>query len=199
MPLLISLCDSTRYMLLIGFTVVKSSLLAELGRSRYAGLLFLADARTQRSNSAEFGTEQTGSHAPKQQYNIWLLFKIKHSMLTPAQKSQKKRQIRALLLILRSGSLCVVVFITHTYNCSHEWLCDYRGKSSVLSCPTILHRGRPKTQPMGVARLWIVEQNQTGAITQTRGHLSGGISELGSLYGTKGNIFLSTSKMKFKK
>ena len=40
--------------------------------------------------------------------NIQLLFKIKHSVLTPAHKSQKETQ--ALLLILRSGTLCVVVF-----------------------------------------------------------------------------------------
>ena len=35
----------------------------------------------------EFGTEQTVSHTPKQQHNIQLIFKIKHSMSTPAQKS----------------------------------------------------------------------------------------------------------------
>ena len=39
-------------------------------------------------------------------------------MLTPAHKLKKKRQIQDLLLILRSGKLPDVVFITHTYNCS---------------------------------------------------------------------------------
>ena len=49
----------------------------------------------------EFSTEQTGSHSLKQQAdNIRLLFKIKHSMLTPAHK--------------HSGTLRVVVF-TNTY------------------------------------------------------------------------------------
>ena len=40
-----------------------------------------ADAGAQHSNLAEFSTEQTGKHAPKQKYNIWLLFKIKHSQM----------------------------------------------------------------------------------------------------------------------
>ena len=59
-------------------------------QNRYTGLLYLADVGARRSNSAEFSTEQTGSQAQKQQYNIWLLFKIKHSVLTPAHKSQKR-------------------------------------------------------------------------------------------------------------
>ena len=47
------------------------------------------------SNSAEFSTKQTGSQALKHQNDIQLLFKIKHSGLTP-------------LLILRSGTLPAV-------------------------------------------------------------------------------------------
>ena len=42
------------------------------------------------SNSAQFSTKQTGSHTPKQQHNIRILFKIKHSLLTQAQKSTKR-------------------------------------------------------------------------------------------------------------
>ena len=42
------------------------------------------------NNSAEFSTEQTGSHAPKQQYDIRLLFKIKHPVLKPTYKSPKR-------------------------------------------------------------------------------------------------------------
>ena len=42
------------------------------------------------SNTAKFSTAQTGSHAPKQQYNIQIFFKIKHSMLTPAHTSQER-------------------------------------------------------------------------------------------------------------
>ena len=34
----------------------------------------------------------------------------------PAQNSQKRDKYEALLLILRLGTLGVVVFITHTYN-----------------------------------------------------------------------------------
>ena len=49
-----------------------------------------ADAGAGCSNSAEFSTKQTGSHSLKQQYNIWLLFQIKHFVLTPAHKSQKR-------------------------------------------------------------------------------------------------------------
>ena len=51
-------------------------------------------------------------------------------MLTPAHKSQKKRQTQALLLILRLGTLPAVVVISQTFNCGHEWLCDYCGNSS---------------------------------------------------------------------
>ena len=56
-------------------------------RTRYKNLM---DAGAQCSNSAEFSTELTGSQAQKQQYNIQLLFKIKHFVLTPAHKSQKR-------------------------------------------------------------------------------------------------------------
>ena len=70
----------------------------------------------------------------EQQHNIWSLFKIKQSVLTPAHKSQKKRQIQALLLIL-------------------EQLCDYRENYLVLRCQlsTVLRCGVHKTQPVGGA------------------------------------------------
>ena len=73
-------------------------------RHRYAGLLFLVEHNAaiqlnlaDRKSSAEIRN------------NIRLLFKIKHSV-TPARKSQKKRQTQALLLILWLGTLRVVVF-----------------------------------------------------------------------------------------
>ena len=73
-------------------------------------------------SSAEFITEQTGSHTLKQ-HNIQLIFLLKHSLLSPAQK--------VLLLILRLVTLLVVVFVSHTYNCSRTWLCNHHGNSSV--------------------------------------------------------------------
>ena len=79
--------------------------------------------------SAEFSNKQTGRGASKQKYDIQLLFKIKHSVLTPAHKSKKKRQTLAPPLILQFGN---------TYNCGRKWLCDYRWNSSAsqhqLSC-----------------------------------------------------------------
>ena len=53
------------------------------GQSSYAGLLYLAVVGARHSNSAEFYNEQTGSEALKQQYNVWLLFKRKPSVLKP--------------------------------------------------------------------------------------------------------------------
>ena len=63
------------------------------------------------SNSADFSTELTGSQVPKQQYDIRLLFKIKHFVLTPAHKSQK-RETQALLLILQSEQV-LLLFLWH--------------------------------------------------------------------------------------
>ena len=85
--------------------------------------------RTFQPNSAQSRQEVT------QQNNSCLIFKIKHSMLTPAQKSEKKktRQVQALLLFLWSGTLCVV-FITYTCNCGREWLCNYRATPAVWQC-----------------------------------------------------------------
>ena len=93
-------------------------------------------------NLATFITEQTGSHAEKQQDNIWLLFKIK--TLT---SSSAKPLVR--------NTLC-----SHTYNCGREYLCDYHGNSSVSRRQlSVLCRGRLKTQPVGVARWLRAEQN----------------------------------------
>ena len=113
----------------------------------------LSEFRKRGSNSAEFSTEQTGSRALKQQhYDIWLLFKIKQSTLTQEHKSQKK--------ILQSGTLHVVVFITQSYNCGHEWSCNYHGNSlaSRQQLSTVLPRVRLKTQP-GVTGRRTAEQN----------------------------------------
>ena len=51
------------------------------------------------------------------------------------------------------GNTRVVVFITHTYNCGHNWLCDYRGNSSALwgQLSTVLHSVRLKLQPVRIA------------------------------------------------
>ena len=112
--------------------------------SRYAGLPFLVDAGARRSRSVEFSSEQTGSHAPKKHHNIWLLFKIKHSVLTPAQKSQKRNKYK-LILIIR-----VVVFITHIYNCGHDYV-----------------ETQKKTQP----GLWMAEKIRPEL--EYSGHISG--------------------------
>lgn len=53
----------------------------------------------------------------KQQHDIWLTFRIKHSVLAPAQKSPQDGQTQPLLLILQLGTLCVIYL--PTYNCSH--------------------------------------------------------------------------------
>ena len=71
-----------------------------------------------RSSSAEFSTEQTGSHSPKQQDNIQSLFKIKH-MLAPVQKSKKDTNTSSSADPWVGNSLCCCFY---TYNCSCEWL-----------------------------------------------------------------------------
>ena len=64
----------------------------------------LIDYSSSRGNSAEFSTEQTGSHAVKQQYNLLTLpFKIKHSSSSANP--------------LFSNASC-------SYNCGHEGLFD---------------------------------------------------------------------------
>ena len=70
----------------------------------------LADAGAGHSNLAEFSTEQTGSHGPKQHYSIRLLFKIKCSMLTPAHKSQKRDKHKLFSLI--SPEVCQSQILT---------------------------------------------------------------------------------------
>ena len=74
----------------------------------------------------------------------------------------KKRQTQALLLTLRPGTLPVVVFMTNTYNCGHEWSCDYRGNSSALRCQlsTVM------TQNATGGDCQTAEQNWIGAVTQ---------------------------------
>ena len=67
----------------------------------------------------------------------------------------KKRQTQALLLILRLETLHVVVFITHTYNCGHEWLCDLSWKLLGLT-----------TYAVGRSAPWLT-QNSTGGGCQT--------------------------------
>ena len=73
-------------------------------RNRHAGLLFQVDAGP-----------------PKQRYNFFL---NKRLCVDASAQISKKSQIQALLLTFRSGTLCVVVFITHTY-ITVVWLSDY--------------------------------------------------------------------------
>ena len=104
----------------------------------------LSEFRKLRSNSAELSTERTGSQALKQQqHDIRLLFRIKESVLTPAHKSQKKRQTH-LLLILQSGTL-PVVFTTQTYNWVVMWLSPRPRDASCLP-----YGGVSDSQPVGV-------------------------------------------------
>ena len=58
-------------------------------------------------------TEQTGSHATKQQYNIQLLFKIKHSVLLPPHESQKRDKYKLFRHSFSQEHLMLIVFITH--------------------------------------------------------------------------------------
>ena len=68
--------------------------------------------------------------------NIRLLFKIKQSMLTPAQKSQNRDKHKLFCRSFGREDFVLLFLITQTYNCGREWLCDYRGKSiaSWASC-----------------------------------------------------------------
>ena len=68
----------------------------------------IADTRERRINSTEFCTEQT----LKQQHNIWLISRIKHSNRT---NILKKRQIQTLPLILRLGTLTFSVFLYYAF------------------------------------------------------------------------------------
>ena len=110
---------------------------------------------------AEFSTERTGSHAPKQQYNIQSLFKIKHT----STKTSKKRHVNALLLIAQSGTL-PVVFITQTFNCGREWLLQEltvcRDTSSRQYCAVMDSKCNRWGSPDG--RYW--KQHRTGATAQ---------------------------------
>ena len=73
-------------------------------------------------------------------------------------------QIQALVPILWLETLPVVVFITQTYNCGRQWLCDYRWNSSgrQLSDSTAPWR----TQNAADGGCWTVERNWIGAVTQ---------------------------------
>ena len=78
-----------------------------------------------------------------------------------AAGEQHQHQHQAYLLILQLGTLCLVVSITHTYNCGRKWLCDCCGNSS-LSQPRAVDsitRGGLIMQPVGVAGRRMAEQN----------------------------------------
>ena len=82
-------------------------------QSRYAGILFLADARARCSSPAEFSTEHKGSHTTKQQHSIQLLFKIKHFVLTPAQESKKETNTGSSTNPWVRITLCCCVYNTY--------------------------------------------------------------------------------------
>ena len=111
--------------------------------------------------------------------NIQLLFKIKKLCVDTSTQISKKRQPQALCWSFGQEHfvfVCLFVvslfLLTQTYNCSREWLCDYRGNSSALWCQlsTVLHRGGLKPQPVGIAR-W---RSKTGSEPQRSGPVSSG-------------------------
>ena len=55
----------------------------------------------------------------------------RNNNITTSKQISKERQTQALLRIFWLGSFRIVVFITQTYNCCRQWLCDYCGNSSV--------------------------------------------------------------------
>ena len=69
---------------------------------------------------------------PKQQYDIWLLFKIKHSHQHTNLKKETNTSSPANPSV--ESTLCCCFYNTYTYNCSREWLWDYRGNSCWPYC-----------------------------------------------------------------
>ena len=85
-----SLCVNFHQVCCAAYLLCPSSGSLEPSEADTQSFYFWQMPEPQCSNSAKFSTEKTGNHAPEQQHNIWLLFKIKHSMLMPAQKSLKR-------------------------------------------------------------------------------------------------------------
>ena len=69
----------------------------------------MVNAGAQRSNSAEFSTEQTGSQCRNNKQHP-VTFQNKTFRVDTSTQISKKRQIQAILLIIRSETLRVVVF-----------------------------------------------------------------------------------------
>lgn len=75
----------------------------------------------------------------------------------------KRQTIQALLLILQFGIFPVDVFIKHTHNCGHTWLCNYRGNSLVSQLELSGSAAPCGTQNTGGRGCQTAEQNRTGA------------------------------------
>lgn len=98
-------CFSLKRMLSRRFTCDGKEKFLDKIRGKASPLCLHVILRARCSISAEFSTEPTGSHAPNQQHNTWLTFKIKRSKI-----SENGKKIQALLLIfsVRNASCCSV-------------------------------------------------------------------------------------------
>ena len=76
---------------------------------------------------------------------IRLPFKIKHSVLTPTHKSQKRDKHKLFCWSFSRGHFVLLFLITPTYNCGHQWLCDYRRNSS------------PSWRQLSTVLLWLTQ------------------------------------------
>ena len=95
--------------------------------------------------------------------SIRLPFKIKHSVLTPAHKSQKRDKHKLFCRSFGQERFVLLFLITQTYKCGREWLCDYRGNSSVSWASRLPYCtvADSNCNPLG-----LVEQKWIGAATQ---------------------------------
>ena len=103
-----------------------------------------------RSTTQQFSWIQHGAEGKSNAEitkNIRLLFKIKHSVLTPAHKSQKRDKHKHFCWSFGQEHFVLLFLITQTYNC--EWLSDY-----ILAwwyqLSNVLRHGL-KPQPVGIA------------------------------------------------
>ena len=109
-------------------------------QGKYPGLLLLTVAGAWHSNTAEISTEQTGSHPMQQQHKSGSFSKLDTQCWN--QHTNLKKETNAKTSSnLRSRTLVVVVFITHTYNCGCEWLCKYHSCLAVLQ-PSQIQKAR---------------------------------------------------------
>ena len=91
-------------------------------------------------------------------------------MLTPAHKSHNRDKHKLSCWSFGREHFVLLFLIAQTYNCSCEWLCDYRGNSSAswASCLpycAVVDSNRNRWGLPGGGRR-TAEQNQIGAATQ---------------------------------